>query len=56
MRMKMRMRMRMRMIMIMKMTMTKNPQKSCFYCIKMESQKIINLLEKTSDNKDLSKK
>ena len=34
----------------------KKHKKSCSYCIKMESQKIINSLEKTSDNKDLPKK
>ena len=43
----MRMRMRMRKKI--------NKKKSLFLLIKMESQKIINLLEKTSDNKDLSK-
>ena len=51
----MRMRTRMRMRMSMKKIKKKN-KKSCFYCIKMESQKIINSLEKTSDNKYLPKK
>ena len=47
--------MRMRMRMRMKMTMSKKTKKSCFYCIKMSSQKIINLLKKRFDNKDLPK-
>ena len=40
--------------MIMRMRMKK--KKISIYYIKMESQKIINSLEKTSDNKDLLKK
>ena len=54
--MRMRMRMWMRKRIGMKMTMRQKTKKSCFYCIKMEFQKIINSLEKTSDNKDLPKK
>ena len=41
------MRMRMRMM---------RKKISQFYCIRMESQKTIHSLEKTSDNKDLLKK
>ena len=29
--------------------------KMCYYCIKMESQKIANFLDTTSDDKDLPK-
>ena len=48
--------MRMRMRMRIKMRMRMRKKKSQFYCIKMESQKLINSLEKTSDNKDFLKK
>ena len=40
----------------MRMRMRMKEKKSQFYCIKTESQKIINSLEKTTDNKDLLKK
>ena len=40
----------------MRMRMRMRKKKSQFYCIKMESQKIINLPEKTADNNDLLKK
>ena len=40
----------------MRIRMRMKKKKSQFYCIKTESRKIINSLEKTTDNKDLLKK
>ena len=54
--MRMRMRMRMRKKNQDQKTNSCFEHKTYFYCIKMESQKTINLFEKTSDNKDLLKK